>query len=157
MASDSLVDNEIKKELKQIRKALRSRLTQPTTQWVHPPDFVETGPDIKGGNLVASVYTEDGPYFWLDRGTAVRYATMHRGFKAKTKVRSFSSSAGVGGVAYVSRKTARDGIEAREWTELAALEYSAILQSAIDRALARVDAKNKGLIGDAKGFGRYEP
>jgi hypothetical protein len=78
----------------------------------------------------------DEEYFWLDEGTDVRYATMTRNFQPKTRVRSFTSSPGQGRLRYIDRMVPKPGIEAREWTKLASLEYDAILQSAIDKVLA---------------------
>jgi hypothetical protein len=50
---------------------------------------------------------------WLDQGTRIRYATMTRGFRAKTTPRVISSKPGKGGLNYVSRRRPRKGIEKR--------------------------------------------
>lgn len=50
---------------------------------------------------------------WLDQGTSIRYATMTRNFRAKTRVRIISSGPGSGGLNFVSRAVPRPGIQAR--------------------------------------------
>lgn len=83
-----------------------------TTTWNFPPQF--TAIRTAGGWLIQ---VSDIRYRYLDKGTAVRYATMTPDFKPKTKVGVFYSYAGAGRVAYVSRKKPRPGIEARGWSE----------------------------------------
>lgn len=50
---------------------------------------------------------------WLDQGTSIRFATMTRNFRAKTRVGVISSRPGRGGVHYVDRASPRPGIQAR--------------------------------------------
>jgi len=74
------------------------------------------------GIIVMTVSISSGrgadKWFWLDRGTKVRYATMSRNFRAKTQVGNLSSGAGRGGLIFVNKKKPRPGIKARGWTVL---------------------------------------
>lgn len=140
------LEREIKKELKLIARMAKNRMLTPTQTWNNPPDFVISGPMLAGDDLVCRVRTlgssqGDMEFFFLDEGTKTRFATMTRDFMPKTAPRSFKASPGKGGLLFVNRKRPRPGIEARKWTTLTALEYSAVLQSAIDKKLAGYKGK----------------
>lgn len=122
-------------------KTVRNQMARPTRTWQeHHPNF-EVEINVSGGNFGVTVSTDSDVYFWLDQGTSVRYATMTEDFKAKTRVRNLNSRGGTGGLAYVSRRVPRDGIEARQWTdyimETRFPKFSASLQKAINRAVLR--------------------
>ena len=72
--------------------------------------------------VVAPSGSEKGKWkwIWLDQGTRVRRALMSPDFKPKTRHRTMGSRMGRGGVLFVSRRIARPGIKAREWSEEAA-------------------------------------
>lgn len=63
-----------------------------------------------------TIYVSTKIFKYLDEGTAVRYATMTKDFKPKTRTGVFYSYAGAGKVAYVSKAVPRPGIRARDWT-----------------------------------------
>lgn len=98
--------------------------------WNNKPDFVkESEPGIR------RVYTSNLIYKFVSGGTRVRYATMTPNFKAKTSPGVIGSTAGSGGVAFISRKFPRPGIEARKFDVAIRDKWikkvSALLQRAI--------------------------
>ena len=56
-------------------------------------------------------------WYWISKGTKVRYAVMTKGFKAKTRPKIISSYKGKGQMWYVNPKKPRPGIEARLFDE----------------------------------------
>ena len=78
--------------------------------WSTKPDFVK-----ESENGVRRIYTTNLIYKFVSGGTRVRYATMTPGFMAKTKSGVIGSTAGKGGMMFVSRKFPRPGIEARKF------------------------------------------
>lgn len=94
-----------------------------TTTWTFPPQF--SAQRTAGGYLIQ---VSDVRYRFLDEGTKVRYATMQKGFVAKTKVGTFYSYKGTGGVAYVRKKKKRPGIKARGWSEKIRVEVGKIIR-----------------------------
>lgn len=76
----------------------------------------------RNGRIIS---TTSRVYKFLNEGTRVRYATMTKDFSPKTRVGSFSSSTGRGGVIFVSRNHPRPGIQARGWTPIVAREIQA--------------------------------
>lgn len=90
-----------------------------TATWTDPADFEkdfeETGEGFEG-----EVKTDDQVYFFLTRGTKVRYATMTPDFESKTRPGWMSSRAGRGGLLYIDRSRPRPGIEARNWDKVEA-------------------------------------
>lgn len=69
----------------------------------------------RGNGFEAEVFTEDEIYFYLNDGTATRYATMTPNFKPKTQPGKLDSSSGRGGLAFVNTQRPRPGIEARKF------------------------------------------
>lgn len=65
-----------------------------------------------------SVWNDRSYYKFVDKGTEVRYASMNKGYKAKTHVGKLYSYGGAPGnrVMYISRLVPREGIEARGFT-----------------------------------------
>jgi hypothetical protein len=85
--------------------------------WKRKPKFKR---EVSSTELVITgeYSTEDQVMRWISGGTRVRYATMSKGFQAKTRPGKLRSGAGRGGVAYVSRLKPRPGIKARKFGEL---------------------------------------
>lgn len=87
-----------------------------TRTWNDKPLFTIT----KGKSHVASwrnIGTDSQIYKFVSGGTKVRYATMTKNFRAKTVVGQIRSRVGKGGVAFISRKHPRPGIQARKFDE----------------------------------------
>ena len=137
------LERDLKRTVKKVAQSAKSRLLTPTSTWENKPEF--TIQEIEeGGNLVNRVSTDHAPYFFLDGGTNIRHAAMSKPFIPKTTPRSFVAQPGQGRVVKVSRKINLPGITARAWSEMTALEYSAVLQQAVDELLAR-EASGKKL------------
>ena len=101
----------------------RQTLKQTVATWDgERPDF-ESQIGLERGDGSASVLT--GPtggekgvskWRWLNQGTRIRYALMSKDWQSKTKPGRYRSGPGRGKMLFVSRKLARPGIEARDWT-----------------------------------------
>lgn len=84
-----------------------------TNTWNEKPAFV-----VRLRNMSVDVSTNDKKFYYLDRGTSVRYAVMSEDFSPKTRVGVLGSSRGRGGMIFVSRRHPKPGIEARGWSVL---------------------------------------
>lgn len=94
------------------------RLAKATTStWSDPPTFTVKRVRTEQG-VTAQIWVSDSRWTWLDQGTRVRYATMQKGFIAKTKVGVLYSYKGNGQIAFVSKKKPMPGIAARGWSQL---------------------------------------
>lgn len=81
--------------------------------WRNKPEFeIE-----KAGPETRKIFTRSKIYLYVSGGTRVRYAVMTRNFKAKTSPGVIGSGRGRGGVAFISRKHPRPGIQARNFPE----------------------------------------
>lgn len=58
------------------------------------------------------------PFEWVNRGTRVRFATMSKDWKSKTRPGVIASYHGSGRLLFVSRKHPRPGIQARNFTDI---------------------------------------
>jgi hypothetical protein len=104
------------KELQREAK-IQIRMFQKTVRtWQSKPDF-EYEIDVNDNVIQATVFTNDKIYYFLDRGTRRRFATMTKGFVSKTQPGVIGSRVGIGGRAYVNRRVPRPGIEPRRWTD----------------------------------------
>lgn len=118
-----------------------------TTTWNERPNFSITV-DFSGDQWLVQVYTEDRIFEYLDNGTSIRYATMEPGFRPKTRPNSLRSGQGVGGVAYVSRRFPRPGIEARNWSAEITRRRDGPFQSKFERVVnTEVDRYWRSLFG----------
>lgn len=87
---------------------------QVTTQtWRGVPEF-----NIEKERWKRVIWTGSAIYKFIAHGTAVRYATMEKGFRSKTVPGQIRSRKGKGGVAFISRKHPRPGIEARRFDDV---------------------------------------
>lgn len=90
-------------------------LFQNTTRtWVQQPTF--TSKQTPRGWTV--IVDPPFPYGWVNRGTRIRYATMSKDWKSKTKPNVIASYAGRGRVLFISRKRPRPGIVARNFSDI---------------------------------------
>lgn len=106
--------------------------------WNNKPDVVvETtarGTRLKIGNV--KLGNRSKPIWkYLDQGTAVRYATMTKGFRAKTRPGYLVSYAGAGRLAYVSTKVPRPGIAPRRWSESIQSRGRKAIQAGVRKAI----------------------
>jgi len=134
----SFIEDDIKAVMKGVGKAAAKRLAEPTATWNHKVTFKVSEPKVVGNNLVMTVTTEDEPYLFLNDGTEMRRAVMSFPYIPKTKPGSFHAYMGRGRVMVRGRfAPIMPGITAREWTPMAALEYEAILQAAMDQVCGK--------------------
>jgi len=79
-------------------------------------------------------------WMWLDQGTRIRYATMSRDWKSKTKPGRIGANKGQGRKLYVNRQQPRSGIEARNWIGILSkkweTKFSEEMQKALNKAAA---------------------
>ena len=66
-------------------------------------------------SVVGRVWIKDKIYYFISKGTRVRYATMSSDFKSKTSPSRIKSRPGAGRVIYVSKRKPRPGIKARNF------------------------------------------
>lgn len=97
--------------LKEAKTLALSLYAKTTRTWVTPTKF-SARKTTKG----LSILVNNKNYIYIDRGTSVRYATMTKGFKAKTKVGVLYSYQGAGRVAFVNKAKPKPGIQARGFT-----------------------------------------
>jgi len=110
-------------EMEHVVDLLEKKFDSSVATFAHKPAFersVSTASSASVANIVGSVSTDDTVYGFLNYGTSVRYATMTKGFVAKTKPGRISARAGSGRMAYVSKKKPRPGIKARNFDLLIA-------------------------------------
>ncbi len=113
--------------------------------WHHNVDFVS---EIKWsrGDAVLRVYTVDEPYYYVDRGTSIRYAKMPKGYRRHTQPRVLGSFPGDNVRPYVNKKFNLPGIEKREFSVMIRDKYKRIIPKAfMDSVIARTFNIYKGI------------
>ena len=135
-----LLDGWLEKEAKVLLKLLQ----QPTKTWKHAVAF--TIESTKSSDArVLQIKTDDKAYFFLDRGTSVRYATMSPGYTSKTSPGSLQSGKGSGGVVRIDKSHPKPGIQARRFVETASAQrepvYSNDFQKVINIWIKRTARK----------------
>ena len=76
-------------------------------------------------------------WYWVSKGTKIRYGTMTKGFKPKTKVKTISSYKGKGQMWYVNIKKPRPGIDARLFDETINERMDAKVEDQMETRIAR--------------------
>lgn len=79
---------------------------------------------------------------WLDKGTAVRYATMSSNWRSKTTPNTLRSVRGRGVMLFVSKKHPRPGIKARNWTVIIVRMWTPRFKRDMEDALRRAVRKS---------------
>lgn len=81
-------------------------------------DYVEFAVkyETNGQDFRVTVQTDNMIFYFIDKGTSVRYATMTPDFEPKTAYHRVNSTFGKGGLAYINPHIPRPGIEARDIT-----------------------------------------
>lgn len=103
--------------------------------WRNKPAFTI---DSEGGARVIGTDVTQGAgriYKFVSMGTRVRYATMTKPFGAKTAPGVIGSVAGIGGVAFISKKRPRPGIQARRFPEVIATKWRKEAPEQLQRAI----------------------
>jgi hypothetical protein len=127
-------------------KIQQRELAKTTSSWQGDKPQFETLISLQGG--AASALT--GPvgntmgvkkWDWLDQGTRVRYATMSKDWRSKTRQKWFGSGRGRGRMLFVNRRRPRPGIEARGWSEALTLTRKNAFRKLVMAGLARASTR----------------
>lgn len=100
----------------------------------------------KFGDIYARIWTDSEPYVFVDEGTRVRHAVMHRDFISKSKPnRRYSTMGRHPNPVFISRRVNLKGIEPRNFTKNAAKDTQDDYVALIDAAIAKqVERFGKG-------------
>lgn len=131
------------KVLRDEAKAIKREFAKTTKTFKHKVSFSEKNTSTRS-QLSRLVFTVDKPYFFVVRGTRIRWALMSQDFSAKTQARVISSRGGRGKVVILGKRAMqargiapRPGIKAREFdTEIVKLRQPKFKREAI-RAFAK--------------------
>jgi hypothetical protein len=124
--------------LNDTNKVTQKDFGEVVSTWNHLMNWDLEQAQMRGNDGVASTSTDDPAMFYLDGGTKKpRHAVMTKNFVPKTKVRTIKSTAGAGGVAFVSKKISRPGIVKREFTTVIKDHIDPILAKNVDAALKK--------------------
>lgn len=132
-------------------------MLEPTSTWSTSPGAKVSGPKMHGKDLICDITIEDDRYYWLNEGTSVRHAVMPFPFYPKTSPGSFVATGGRDHVypTIVSRRISMPGIQAREWTPMAAQIFGPELELVGDRIAKMFGDK---IVETAVGvWSRFEP
>lgn len=133
-AVQAMIRAGIQAELVEEGRIIQNMYRATVRTWDRSVDFsvlLEMG----GDEWSVTVYTDDRIYQYIDEGTSVRYATMTRNFVPKTRNRVIGSQQGRGGVAYVSTRRPRPGIEAREFSDEIFARRSPIFEARVEKII----------------------
>lgn len=120
-----------------LRKRVIRTWTGPVPDWISRVYTTASGKGVHlRVNMVGSPFGKK-KWYWLDKGTRDRYATMQKGFQAKTSYRVLGSKKGKLGVAYISTRVPRPGIDARHFNDEANKRMTPKAEEAVDKAVAQ--------------------
>lgn len=119
-----------------VNPLLRREFAKTTATWKEQPTFT-SAVEVTSNAIIGEVATDNKIYRFVSGGTRVRYAIMTPDFVAKTRPRVIGSGPGRGGVAFISRKHPRPGIEAREFAETIAKNQRRKIANILRTALKR--------------------
>ncbi len=112
------------KLLKDEAKVLKREFDKTTKTFKHRVTFATKNTSTRN-RLSQLVFASDKPYFFVVRGTRVRWALMSQDFSAKTRARVIGSRGGKGGVVILGKRAMqargiapRPGIKAREFDDV---------------------------------------
>lgn len=147
--------DEFRKAADQMSGQVKKDFEKTTATWKEKPEFetsVKVG-NVAGGKLAKQVTgsasgislevsTDSAIYLYLDEGTEVRYATMSKDFRAKTRPRFIGSRRGRGRKLFVSKKHPRPGIKAREFTKTIAKKWTPAFRDRMNKAMDTAATKS---------------
>lgn len=112
---------------------------QTVSTWRDPAVFDVPVVRYSGGLPRIKVTTDSDKWRWLNEGTSVRWAGMHRDFRPKTAPGKWAAGPGAGNPepqwrGYATSR-ANPGIEARDWTGQAKKRHREKLKVAIRKAI----------------------
>lgn len=134
---------EMIKEMEKLNKDIKKDFDATVSTWDHKPRFISkvyvSEGLIEGHTRTARIHGEKPPeliYYFLGKGTRVRFAKMTLDFEPKSRVRVIGSFPGRGGLEEVDH-IGRPGITARMWHEVIALKHKARLSFRLRVALRK--------------------
>ncbi len=127
---------EIAKTLQKYARLAEEDLEKTTATWDHDIKF-EKKVTQRTKKIEIDIFTWSDIYRFVNDGTSVRFATMSKDFVPKTKPGVLRSSAGQGGVQYVSKQNPRPGIKARNFTKTIAAKYEKQFADDVQSATAK--------------------
>lgn len=89
-------------------------LLRAVSTWDEQPLF-EIESEENEDKIFYSIFTDDRIFYFIDKGTRIRFATMTRDFSPKSVPNSLVARPGSGGLAYVNPRRPRRGIEPRNF------------------------------------------
>lgn len=115
-----------------VAEGMRVDFEVTTQTWKSKPLFW-----IKADKMALSraVGTDSRIYYFVSRGTSVRYAIMSRNFRPKTRVGWIGSNKGRGGMVFISKKHPRPGIQARQFEDIIAKKWIKNFPDIMQRAI----------------------
>lgn len=81
-------------------------------------------------------------WFWLNRGTRVRYAILSSDWQSKTTPGELDSGEGSGRVVRIDMNNPQPGIEARGWTKIIVAKFKGKYYARMQKAMRRGAAKS---------------
>lgn len=115
-------------------KMIREDMAAAIDTWKHKSSIqFEKRMRLSASSITVSISTDDPVFNFIEGGTGIRYATMTRGFRAKTTPGVLGSVAGSGGLHYIDKAVPRDGIEARDFYEVSAKKQRAAFISKMQK------------------------
>ena len=144
---DAIVD-EIMSTLQDELDIISSLLVEATGTFSNPPR-PQTKIGMEGNDLVGMSFIIDKRAFFLNRGTSVRHAVMHKSFRRKTQPGRLKASAGGGRrrPVRVSRNismnspSGKKGITRRPWDDIIVKMRKVPFNVAMERAMVRGSLK----------------
>lgn len=139
--SERAVRGSVLRALQLIGDSAQKDFKKTVTHWRDKPTFEKPVIRYAKGNPRIQIVTVSDKWKWLNYGTKVRWAIMHKDFRPKTTPGRFVS--GKGSPPYdpvwrgYSMGAPQPGIEPRGWTEMAKRKYRPIARKALREALSR--------------------
>lgn len=115
-ATKNAVMRELERGMQDFVDLVYKDFRKTVSTWRGKPNF-EKNVKAKSNSIEGEVKTDNEIYLYVSGGTRVRYATMSRDWKSKTRPGSLQSGSGRGRVLFVDRRYPRPGIEARKFDE----------------------------------------
>lgn len=134
---------EIIKEAERMNKRIKADFDKTVATWEHKPVF-RMSVRVQQFEIIGEVHTAKifgkSPeliYYFINQGTAVRYAKMTQDFEPKSRVRVIGSFPGAGGLDKVDVRFPMPGIKARRFNEEIANKHQVPLRLRMALAIRR--------------------
>lgn len=136
--------DEMIRAMEGINKEIRADFEKTVATWDHKPRFgtsLKVSADFIIGKTRTSPISGVKPpeliYYFISKGTRVRYAIMTPDFEPKSRVRTIDSFPGAGGLFRVDPRFENPGIEGREFDVAIATKHRARVPFRLQKALRK--------------------